>query len=212
MCLVLHVEQFLYFCTNAFIKHDLKMHNLEPFYNWEKYYQASKDKRSPYFGVSYDLTQYSSAIYDHYIHPKWDYIGSETLYIKLLYVNYEMHFAIIEMFGEWNDAIHNDIMHLKRNVLDCLNNEGINQFILIGENVLNFHASDDCYYEEWFEDLEDGWIAACNFRYYVEDQWKKYYLDHYINFGGTLNVEQWRTLTPLKFYELIKTMIMRRLN
>jgi len=28
------------------------------------------------------------------------------------------------------------------------------QFILIGENVLNFHSSDDCYYEEWFQDVE----------------------------------------------------------
>jgi hypothetical protein len=47
-------------------------------------------------------------------------------------------------------------MHFKRNVIDQMVGNGINQFILIGENVMNFHGSDDCYYEEWFEDVEDG--------------------------------------------------------
>ena len=96
------------------------MHTIEPFYNWEKYYRASHDKLSPFYGIKYNFTQYSSTIYDHYIHPKWDFIGSETLYIKILYANYTQHFVIIEMLGEWNDAIHNDIMHLKRNVIDLL--------------------------------------------------------------------------------------------
>ena len=188
------------------------MQNIEPHYNWQKYYKASEDKYSPLFGKQYDFTRYSSAIYDHYIHPAWDYIGSETLYIKILYVNYQLGFAIIEMFGEWNDAINNDIMHLKRNILDVMDKRGIKQYILMGENVLNFHGSDDCYYEEWFEDVEDGWIAALNFRYFVEDQWKKFRLDNYVNFGGTLNIENWRTLTPLNLYQLVKTLIIRRLG
>ena len=36
----------------------------------------------------------------------------------------------------------------------------------IGENVLNFHHSDDAYYEEWFDEVmeDDGWIALLNFR------------------------------------------------
>jgi hypothetical protein len=188
------------------------MHDIEPFYNWEKYYRASHDRNSPFYGNQYDFTQYSTAIYDHYIHPKWDYIGSETLYIKLLYVNYTTRFAIFELFGEWNDAINNDIMHLKRNVLDVLSKNGINQYILIGENVLNFHASDDSYYEEWFDDVEDGWIAALNFRYFVEDQWKKYHLDNYLNFGGTLQLDNWRTMTPVKLFELVRNLIIRRLG
>ena len=45
---------------------------------------------------------------------------------------------------------------------------GIQKFIFIGENVLNFHSSDDCYYEECVEDLEDGWIALVNFHEHVE--------------------------------------------
>ena len=41
-------------------------------------------------------------------------------------------------------------MFLKRNIIDELVGEGIDKFIMIGENVLNYHASDDSYYEEWF--------------------------------------------------------------
>lgn len=188
------------------------MHDITPFFGWEKYYRASDDEQSPFFGAQYDFTQYSTAIYDHYIDPSWDYIGSETLYIKILYANYTVGYVIIEMFGEWNDAIHNDIMHFKRNVLDQLSKAGIKQYILVGENVLNFHASDDSYYEEWFEDIEDGWIAALNFHYFVEDQWKKYALDNYINFGGTLQIPHWRTLPPVKLYELVKALIVRRIG
>lgn len=188
------------------------MHDIEPFFGWQKYYVASEDKFSPLYGKRYDFTRYSDAIYDHYIHPSWDFIGSETLYIKILYADYQRKFAVIEFLGEWNDAIHNDIMHLKRNILDDMGKRGINQYILIGENILNFHGSDDSYYEEWFEDVEDGWIAAINFRYFVEDEWKKFRLDHYINFGGTLQIEQWRTLTPLKLYDLVRSLIIRRLG
>ena len=55
--------------------------------------------------------------------------------------------------GEWNDAIHNDILEMKNDLINPLVNEGIRKFILIGENVLNFHASDDLYYEEWYEEM-----------------------------------------------------------
>jgi len=188
------------------------MQDLAPYFGWQKYYLASEDKRSPFYGKRYDFTQYSSSIYNHYIHPSWDYIGSETLYIKILFVDYHLKFAVIEMFGEWNDALHNDIMHLKRNILDSMDRSGIRQYILLGENVLNFHGSDDSYYEEWFEDVEEGWIACVNFRYFVEDEWKKFRLDYYLNFGGTLMLEEWRTLTPLQFYELVRSLIVRRLG
>ncbi len=188
------------------------MQDLTPFFGWQKYYVASEDKLSPFYGKRYDFTQYSSAIYDHYIHPSWDYIGSETLYIKFLFVHYQKKVAIIEMFGEWNDAIHNDIMHFKRNILDFMDRKGIQKYILIGENILNFHGSDDSYYEEWFDDVEDGWIAALNFRYHVEEEWKKYRLDFYLNFGGTLHIEPWRTMNPLELYELVQSFIVRRLG
>lgn len=188
------------------------MHEIEPFYNWQKYYISSNDKRSPFFGAKYNMRQYTNDIYGYYIHPLWDFIGSETLYIKLLFCDYSRQFAVIEMFGEWNDTLHNDIMHFKRNVIDALTKANIKYFILLGENILNFHGSDDCYYEEWFEDVEDGWIVGVNFRDFVQEEWKKYKLDYYINFGGSLEVINWRTMNPVQFFSHINQLITRRLN
>ena len=187
------------------------MHTIEPFYNWERHYRADSDARSPFYGRKYAV-QCTYDIYGYYIHPEWDFIGSETLFIKILYVNYDQRFAIIELFGEWNDTLHNDIMHLKRAVIDRLLKNDINQFVLIGENVLNFHGSDECYYEEWFEDVEEGWIAAVSFRDFVEEEWKKYRLDYYINFGGTLDIFNWRTMKPTRFYEQVKSQIVKRIG
>jgi hypothetical protein len=62
-------------------------------------------------------------------------MGSETLYMKVLFVDYERGFCVIEFLGEWNDTINNDVMHLKRNVIDLMTGEGIHKFILIGENI-----------------------------------------------------------------------------
>ncbi|WP_128545789.1 hypothetical protein [Larkinella soli] len=189
------------------------MHEIEPFYNWEKHYIASEDPQSPFYGRTYDMTHYTHDIYGYYIHPLWDEIGSETLYCKILFADYHRRFVIIELFGEWNDTLHNDIMYLKRQVIDPLVDRQINKFILIGENILNFHGSDDSYYEEWFEDVEDGWIAAVNFRDFVESEWKRYRLDYYMNFGGTLDeIDNWRTLKPGALFDLVNGLIVRRLG
>ncbi len=188
------------------------MHKIEPYYNWLKYYNPAEDEQSPYYGKEYNYDLYTNAIYNYYIDPAWDFMGSETLYIKILYVDYQRGFCVIEFIGEWNDAINNDIMHLKRNIIDPMVRQGINQYILMGENVLNFHGSDDCYYEEWFEDVEDGWVAAVNFRDFVLNEWQRYNIDSYINFGGSLQIENWRTLKPTHFFELIRSLITRRLS
>lgn len=188
------------------------MQDIEPYYGWEKYYVANEDPRSPFFGRTYNLTYYENDIYGYYIHPLWDYIGSETLYLKVLFADYARQFAVIEFLGEWNDTLHNDIMHLKRQVIDELTAEGITYFVLIGENVLNFHGSDDEYYAEWFEEIEEGWIVAIGFRDHVTYEWKRYRLDYYIHFGGTLDLYNWRTLVPLKLYELVQQLVIRRLN
>lgn len=187
------------------------MHEIEPFYNWEKHYIASQDHRSPFFGRNYSQ-YYEYDIYGYYIHPQWDWIGSETLYVKILFTNYYEKYSIIEVFGEWNDALHNDIMHFKRCVIDRLTKQGISQFILIGENILNFHGSDDSYYEEWFEDIEDGWITAINFRDFIYEEWKKYNLDFYINFGGNLEIPNWRTMKPNLLFQLVKSQIIKRIG
>ena len=188
------------------------MHQIEPFYNWLKYYDSSADERSPFFGKIYNYDCYSEKIYGYYIDPSWDYFGSETLYLKLLFCDYEKKYVIIEFMGEWNDAITNDIMLLKRNIIDVLLTEGINKFIMIGENVLNFHGSDDSYYEEWLEEVEDGWIACVSFPEFLREEMIKYNLDAYLNMGGTLEIKKWRTLLPSTFYVLISGLIRRRLS
>jgi len=188
------------------------MHEIEPYYSWEKYYDSSQDHNSPFYGKEYDFTQYQDAIYNYYIDPAWDYIGSETLYLKILFADYKNGWVVIEFIGEWNDAISNDAMHLKRNIVDHLVAVGINKFILIGENVFNFHGSDDCYYEEWADDVEDGWIAAINFRDFVVDAWKRYDIDSYVNFGGELDIVNWRTMTPRVFCERVNSILSRRIG
>lgn len=195
------------------------MHEIEPYYNWLQYYNPAEDQLSPYFGKEYNFDLYSDTIYGYYIDPSWDFIGSETLYIKILYADYHEGYCIIEFIGEWNDTINNDIMHLKRNIVEHLLRQGINQFILIGENVFNFHGSDDSYYEDWFEDVEDesdfdqpGWIAAVNFADHVQDEFQNYNIDSYVNMGGTLNINNWRTMTPAYFYKKVKDLIQYRLG
>ena len=188
------------------------MHELTPYENWTRYYESSKDPNSPFYGKEYDLNIFTDNIYGYYIDPAWDYIGSDTLYLKILYANYELNFCVIEMFGEWNDAINNDVMHLKRNIIDHLILQGINCFVVIGENVFNFHGSDDLYYEEWFEELDEGWIAAINFRDFVLEEFTRYNVDSYINYGGNLQIANWRTFPPRKLFEMISGLINRRLG
>ncbi len=184
------------------------MHDIEPFYNWRNLYQAEYDERSPFYGREYSTNEYTNKIYNYLIHPQWDSINSETLYVKILFIDYHKHFAIIEMLGEWNDAIGNDIMHLKRNVIDELLYQGIKYFILIGENVLNFHSSDDSYYEEWLAELENfGWIVLLNFRQHVLDEMKQAYLDRYLFWYEYMQNAQWRKTTPHILFKLISEYI-----
>lgn len=188
------------------------MHTIEPFANWLRYYDSSLDDRSPFFGKEYNYDLYQETIYGYYIDPGWDSFGSETLYCKILYADHDAGYVVLEFIGEWNDAINNDIMTLKRGLIEVLEESGINQFILIGENIMNFHGSDDSYYEEWFEDVEDGWIACVNFPDFVRQEQQKYGIDRYLNMGGTLQIDNWRTLHPQRFHQMIQQLIQRRLN
>ncbi len=187
------------------------MHEIEPYFGWLKYYNSVDDELSPFYGKEHSEFEFTDNIYGYCIHPQWDYIGSESLYLKVLYVNYELGTAIIEFIGEWNDALHNDIMHLKRNLIDDLVIQGVNKYILIGENVYLYHHSDDSYYEEWFEDVEDGWIVAMGFQEHVMNDWQQYNIDTYINIGGQLDLLNWRTLKPEQVFRKIDEAISRRL-
>ena len=188
------------------------MQDIEPYYSWSHLYTAAEDELSPFYGRVYSEFEYSNTIYNYYIHPQWDDFGSSTLYVKVLFVDYEVGYAIIEMIGEWNDAINNDIMTIKRDLIDLMIQHGIDKYILIGENVLNFHASDDCYYQEWFDDTEEGWIVALNFRDYIKDEFNKNSIDYYVVFGGELDEMLWRIHSPNELYERIVEIINHRLT
>lgn len=187
------------------------MHNIEPFYNWRYLYTAEEDERSPFYGRIYSEFEFSLTVYNYYIHPQWDEFGSKTLYMKILYADYEQGFAIIELIGEWNDAIENDIMTLKRDVTDKLFEEHISKFILITENVLNFHSGDKDYYEEWFEEVtdENGWIVALNMPEATQYDFRKRKLNYYIELMELLN---WRVFKPEDLFTKINDILQKRLG
>ena len=188
------------------------MHFIEPFYNWRGYYIASEDGNSPFYEREYSEFEFDKRIYNYLIHPQWDHFGSTTLFLKVLYSDYDAGYSIIEFIGEWNDAIENDIMVLKRDVIESMMNNGIHKFILIGENVLNFHSSDDCYYEEWFEEVEDGWIATINFHEHVVKEFIAANIDQYFVFGGELEEIEWRTYLPTNLFAKIESLVNKRIG
>lgn len=188
------------------------MHFIEPYFNWRGYYIASEDVTSPFYEREYSEFEFSNRIYNYLIHPQWDYFGSSTLFLKVLYTDYDQGYAIIEFMGEWNDTIENDIMILKRDVIEPMMSNGINKFILIGENVLNFHSSDDCYYDEWFDDVEEGWIATINFHEHVVKEFVAANIDQYFVFGGELEEIEWRTYLPTNLFSKIEKLVSKRIG
>ncbi|MEP7195464.1 MAG: hypothetical protein ABI851_03030 [Saprospiraceae bacterium] len=185
------------------------MHDIEPYYLWQDTYISSEDERSPFYGSINDEFRYTNKIYNYYIHPQWDSFDSTTLYLKLLFADYEEKFVIIELIGEWNDCIENDIMYLKREVIDPLIKEGINKYILLVENVFNFHGSDSDYYEEWKEEIseDDGWICMVNVLDHVFEEMKRCQLHFFMNFGKNFNDILWQKTTPTLLYELVSQRI-----
>lgn len=188
------------------------MHSVEPYYHWRNLYIASEDSSSPFYEREYSEFYFENHIYNFFIHPQWDSIGSQTLFIKILFVNYETGYCIIELIGEWNDAIENDIMTFKRNIIEDMQYHDIDKFILIGENVLNFHSSDDCYYEEWIDEQERGWVALINFHEHVEQEMRNVGIDQYFLMGGKLDEMDWRTFLPEQLYKSVKKVVKNRLG
>ena len=185
------------------------MHDIEPHFKWRDRYIASEDDQSPFYGSTYDEFGFTHKVYNYFIHPQWDEFGSATLYMKLLFTDYEEGFAIIELIGEWNDTLHNDIKFLKREIIDVLLANHIYKFVLICENVLNFHGSDDCYYEEWYEDVceENCWICLLNTLDHVEQEMKDTRLQYFINFGKQYNTLNWRIQKPEYVFKAVETIV-----
>jgi hypothetical protein len=187
------------------------MQNIEPYDNWQYIYTSENDERSPFYGREYNEFAFTQTVYNYYIHPQWDEFGSATLYLKVLMADYQEQYAIIEFIGEWNDAIENDVMRLKRDVIDEFESQGIIKYILITENVLNFHSSDDSYYEEWFDDVKDdgGWIVALNMPMQTQYDFKKAHLNNYVEL---ISFVSWRTMKPDILFNQIDNILLRRLR
>ena len=185
------------------------MHDIEPYYKWREYYIASEDVKSPFYGRVYDEFKFTNKIYNYFIHPQWDDFGSQTLYMKILYANYDDGHALIELIGEWNDCIHNDVMFLKREVIDHLLRKGLNKFIIFCDNVLNFHGDDESYYEEWYEDTNEdgGWIAFVNVQDHVLRKMEGFQIQFYINLGANLNNLNWRHKAPSMTIDFIESIM-----
>jgi hypothetical protein len=187
------------------------MQDIEPFYNWRHIYTSEADERSPFYGRIYSEFVFTQAIYNYYIHPQWDDFGSRTLYCKILMADYEEHYIVIELIGEWNDAIENDIMELKREVVDPFFSVGITKFILIAENVLNFHSGDRDYYDEWFEEVTDesGWIVCLNMPESTQHDFKRAKINRYVELQ---TIENWRIYRPFHLFRKIDEEITKRLD
>lgn len=188
------------------------MHEIEPFYQWREFYVASEDPHSPFYGNQYSEFELTNAVYNYLIHPQWEAFGSATLYLKLLMVSYEKQYAIIELIGEWNDTLYNDIMYLYQEVIEPLIDNEITHFILIGENVLNFHADTADYYEEWFSNIGDGWIVCLNFRNHLIAEFGEANIDYYLAMGGRFNEINWRAFSPDQLFSVVNSLLNKRLN
>ncbi len=174
------------------------MHDIEPWWGWREEYTSENDQNSPFYGKSYDEFNFTNQIYNYYIHPQWDFFGSDTMYCKILFVDYKRNYAFIELIGEWNDCITNDIMFLKRDVADLFIKKDIYKFVIFCDNVLNYHGDDDSYFEEWYDDIKEGngWICLVNSFDHVINEMNKYRLNYFMEYGPRYNDMNWRTQKP----------------
>lgn len=185
------------------------MHDIEPHFLWREYYTSERDLQSPFHGRIYSEFTYTNKIYNYFIHPQWDDFGSQTLYAKQLYSDYEEGYAIIELIGEWNDTLYNDVKFVKEEIADPLMEAGISKFIFICENVLNFHSDDNCYYEEWVEEARDagGWVVFINTLKHVEEEMDAAMIDHYVHYGHVFNEIPWRPRKPRHLVDLMEDIL-----
>jgi hypothetical protein len=185
------------------------MHDIEPFWKWRDQYVAAEDSKSPFHGRKYSEMYFTKQIYNFVIHPQWDGFGSSTVYLKVIFADYQEKYALIELIGEWNDTLHNDVSFFKRRVIEPMMNSGIQYFIFFCENLLQFHGGDVDYYEEWAEEMRDerGWAAYINVSLHVEEEMHDSKLQFYLNFGENFNDINWRIQKPQFIFEAVNALV-----
>ncbi|RMG67819.1 MAG: hypothetical protein D6722_12605 [Bacteroidetes bacterium] len=188
-----------------------ELRDIEPFYGWLHFYSHDRDPYSPFHEVEHNLFQYDRSINAIPAHPLWDDIASESLLVKILYVHYGQGYAIIELFGEWNDLYDNDFKLLSENCLTYLVDRGVDKFILICENVFHAYLDADDYYQAMWEELDHGWICALRLREEVREEMTQYGIDAYFYWNDTLDELRWRQVRPQELYALVSDCIDRKL-
>jgi hypothetical protein len=180
------------------------MHDIEPFYGWLGFYTNEADPNSPFHGIEHNEFFYDRGVYEYLAHPQWDEFGSDGLLLKILYANYEMGYAIIELFGVWNDLIQNDYRLFAENFLTYLIDAGINKYIFIMENVLNIYLDADDYYEAVQDELGDGWICLLRPRDHVVAEIEQYDIGRYFFWSDELDRMNWRKLKPWELFKIVE--------
>ena len=181
------------------------LHHIEPFYGWLKWYSHDQDECSPFHQVEHNLFYFDRSVNRIPAHPLWDDIGSESLLVKILYADYDQGFAIIELFGEWNDLFENDYKLLAENCLTYLIDHGIQKFILLCENVFHAYFQSDDYYQALQEELEEGWVCLLRPREEVWEDMQSYGITSYFYRSPILDEFPWRRLKPHQLFQLVES-------
>lgn len=177
------------------------MHEVEPHYGWLKYYSAETDPYSPFHHEEHNEFFYDRQVYQYLAHPQWDVIGSESLLVKILYVDYVRGFAILELFGVWNDLLENDFKLLLDNCLSLLIENGVSKFTFIMENILNIYLDADDYYQSFLEELGDGWACLVRPREHVLAEMRDHEISEYFFWSPDLDDLAWRKLKPWELHQ-----------
>lgn len=188
-----------------------ELHHIEPFYGWLALYNHEMDERSPFHQVEHNLFYYDRSINNIPAHPLWDHIGSESLLVKILYADYYKGYAIIELFGEWNDLFDNDYKLFAENCLTYLIDNNINKFILICENVFHIYLDSDDYYQALQEELGDGWICTVRLRKHIIEEMQDYQIHQYFYWSPFIDELSWRKIRPHMLYNVVSDRISRAL-
>ncbi len=181
------------------------LHDIEPFFGWLSKYDHTSDEKSPFHEVDHNLFYFDRSVNNIPAHPLWDHIGSESLLVKILFVDYGEGFAVIELFGEWNDLFENDYKLLGENCLTYLIDAGVRQFILICENVFHIYLESDDYYQAVQEELEEGWICLIRPRQEMLEEMEHYQISSYFYWSPLLDELPWRKLNPHQLYQIVRS-------
>jgi hypothetical protein len=94
--------------------------------------------------------------------------------------------------------------------LERFADESVDKFILIAENVLNFHSDGADYYEELSQELQEsgGWAVCLNMPMQSENEFKQAGHHHFIEL---FNIPEWRSYRPFHLLRKVESLLGPRL-